>query len=138
MAEYTGTCKQCGNEFISSRSHAEFCSNKCRAAYSRALKKGSAETHGAFSEIPPAHEQAISDDETKEILRLLASDMASVKAILIALTGGQSLESQKKSDFVPGQTTFTPPTEKPVVREIDPEVAKRKTVQNTLSALDDF
>jgi hypothetical protein len=141
MASYTGICKQCGKKFTTSRSHTEFCpgSGKCRAAYSRALKKESAETHGAFSDTPPSHEQAITVESLTAAIEKLTTEIVNLKALVISGTAARTIEGEKKSDY-----TATPPTpQKPidtplVIREADPEEAKRRSIANTLAALDDF
>lgn len=131
-------CVMCGTVKESDRP-MRTCSPKCRKAYQRYKERGGEELdycplsrvsqHGVTT--PPAHEQAESDDQDyvkvpRELYELLLYRLATMDT------------AEKKSDFVLGQPTFTPPTEKPVVREIPDEERIKRTAANTAAALDDF
>lgn len=138
---YTGTCKQCGNEFTSSRSHAEFCSGKCRAAYSREAKKPKA--HEAHESAQPNQQAEIDGFKTFQ-----AGDSHEYITIPVSmynwLMAKAEQEAQKKSDAAQVATpTFTPPTEKTVaVAAVEtPEMIEKRrqlSIKNTLAAIDDF
>lgn len=142
MARYTGICKQCGKKFTTSRSHTEFCpgSGKCRAAYSRALKKESAETHGALSDTPPSHEQAITVESLTAAIEKLTTEIVNLKALVISGTAARTIEGEKKSDFA-GATPHAPmqPIDPPKVNvAFNEEEARKRSIANTLASMDDF
>lgn len=132
---YTGTCKQCGNEFTSSRSHAEFCSGKCRAAYSREAKKPKA--HETHESAQPSTE-AINADTITAAIEKLTAEIVNLKALVISGQASHLYSGEKKSDLGTSLPIFTPPTEKPVVREVSDEERIKRTAANTAAALEDF
>lgn len=123
------------------------CSGSCRVAYHRYLKAGNApldpiriddDVTPATSvlQTPPAHHEAESDEQDyvkvpRELYELLLYRLATMDT------------AEKKSDFTPSQTTFTPPTEKltAVVAAETPEMIERRkaeSIKNTLASLDEF
>lgn len=132
MAEYTRTCKQCGDTFKAARSHAEFCSGKCRVAYSRDAKS---EKRTETYENVQAHDKATI--ETGKVF--MGSDSHEYITIPVALfnwlmANMGNLDTQKKSDM----QSIVPVVA--VAIETEEMIAKRKadSIRNTMAALDDF
>lgn len=129
------------------------CSAACRNWYKRYRAAGNPEIEmirifdesdtpdtPGVSHTPPSHRQAINDSENTELLRELVTEIGSLKSMLIALMGGQRLDdAQKKSDFAAGNQTFQKPIDTPVVTAVfNEEEARRRSIANTIAALDDF
>lgn len=124
------------------------CSGSCRVAYHRYLKAGNAPLDPIridddvtpdvtpTLQTAPAHEQAVNDEQDyvkvpRELYELLLYRLATMDS------------TEKKSDFAPSQTTFTPPTEKltAMVAVETPEMIERRkaeSIKNTLASLEDF
>lgn len=141
-----GTVKETTQEMLT-------CSDACKSWYKRWKRQHPGQTLAAIPihDDPPrpsggspqeTHKQAVFEipegytlidkDTHKELLQshMLVNDLM--------LRGVIAPSGEKKSDFVPGQTTFTPPTEKPVVREVSDEERIKRTAANTAAALEDF
>lgn len=146
------TCVVCLNDFEATQP-ARTCSPRCRKRYQRYRQNGGEELPYRVVAVTPRHtdvtpdktpdEQATLSNEQMELLRQLVTDMATIKAVMFAIAGGQPFGDQKKSDMVmrmmedqlknidPPTVTFDPN------REATPEEIARIR-RNTLSALDEF
>lgn len=136
MARHTKVCDYCGEQFEAQRSDARFCSSAHKAAYHR--EGGPRPQSSVTVRNRPPHEQA----EIDGFSAFKGNDDHDYITIPVSLYNffmrQSEQESQKKSDFAPSQTTFTPPTEKPVVREVSDEERIKRTAANTAAALEDF
>ncbi len=134
--QYLIQCDYCHQWEYRSRPQARFCCDAHKTEYHRSGPLPENDPSQSVTDPKQAHEQAVNADAVTAAIEKLTAEIASLKALVIS-AAAHPIE-EKKSDFVPGQPTFTLPTEKPTVREIDPEGARQKTIQNTLAALDDF
>ena len=139
-------CVRCG-KIKETKQEMLTCSGSCRVAYHRYLKAGNpplaaikiddVTPETSVLQTPPSDEQAIIDGFSS----FTGNDDHDYITIPVSLYNFfmrlSESNTEKKSDFVPGQPTFTPPTEKPVA-VFDEEAAKKRTIASTLAALDDF
>lgn len=156
-------CVMCGT-VVRAKKPARTCSTKCRVAYHRHIQNGGEERpvncldgdlvtrnvtgKSSVTQTPPSDRQAVF--EIPDGYELVAKPDLERYRVAFDIVLDQQLRSatdpQKKSDFGAATLpTFQRPIDPPVVMEESPEMkkkredeARKRSIANTLAALDDF
>lgn len=124
---FTQNCAICGEEFDSEQP-AVTCSNRCKMKRYRMNKRESGVTRGNVTPVEKLYTSPVSTDAKVDELKLEIQELKRMIASLLA-NGYQSP--------VPSITVTVPPDVKVNV-VFDEEAARKRSVENTIAALEDF